>query len=129
MGKPKCRAIEHMDFLSLLSKAKRKHQRSQILDLANKEQIEAILECIQNVHNRNVPITDRKQAKRLRRYSTLVQKLRKPKTNWQEKKKLLSQSGGGVDIGGIIKTILPLTIKHLKKIGVMKLLENMDFLK
>ena len=104
----KSRALDNLDYLSLLGKAKTKRLQEQLLDIANRGQIEAILECIQNVHNGNVQIKDNICAKRLRRHSKLVRNLKKPKSSLKEIKRQLSQRGAG----GFLKSLLPKALQR-----------------
>jgi hypothetical protein len=111
--KKRCRAADHLDFLSLLGRCKNKNLREKLVDLANKGQIEAVLECIDNVNNQNVTVPP-DYAKKLLRHRKLVQHLKSPRLNLQTKKDLLAQSGGFLGaliplaisaVGGLINTI------------------------
>lgn len=87
------KALQHGDFLSLIGRAKAKHMREKLLAIANADQIDAIIECVDNV-NRNNVVVPKQKVQTLRRHSKLVQDLLKPRTSLQRRKRLLSQSGG-----------------------------------
>lgn len=103
----KAKAIDHLDFLSLVGRNTSRKLRKALLELANRNQIEAILECVENVNNGNVRVPPHK-VKSLRRHSNLVHKLKRPHTSLTEKKRLLSQKGGG-----FLAALLPLALSTL----------------
>jgi hypothetical protein len=104
---PKLRHSEHIDFLSLLGKAKGKRLRERLLELASKNQIDAVLECIDNIDNNIVPVP-KQNVKKLQRYTPIVRKLRVPRTSLRRKKALLKQSGG------MVMKIIPLVLECIQ---------------
>lgn len=107
--KRKLKAAEHLDFLSLIGKSRSKKIRAKLLDIASKGQVDAILECIDNVHRRNVAVPAHK-VQQLRRHTRLVQNLKTPRTSLQRKKQLLAQSGG------FLSSLIPIAIAALGKL-------------
>jgi len=103
------KAVAHADFLSLLGRAKAKRDRERLLALADAGQIDAVIECIENVNENIVPVPKEKIQK-LRRHSKHVHALLKPRVSLQRKKSLLNKTGG------FLRSILPMVtaaIAHL----------------
>ena len=98
------RAVEHLDYLSLVAKCKSKQARIKLLELAQKGQLEAILECIDNV-NRGAVSVPASKVRALRRHSRLVRRLKERGTSLSTKKQLLGQSGG------FLGTLLPVAVQ------------------
>ena len=105
-GRRGAKAVEHLDFLSLLGKARGRKLRQQLIHLANKGQIDAVLECIENVNNHNVHIPAN-HVKKLRRYSPVVRGLKAPRTSLSTKKRLLGQSGG------FLASLIPMAVSAI----------------
>ena len=101
------RVIDHNEILKLLSHCN-KNTRSIIIQKGNKEFIYSICECILNVLNGNVILTEQ-QIKELKPYKQSLRKLLK-NNSIKIKKKLLIQKGGFLQI------ILPSIIAGLATI-------------
>ena len=83
----------HRRFLqSLLWEANAK-QRNVMLDLANKNQLNALSEMVLNVMKRNVPIQP-KTIQKLKRYKNVLQELRLRQTSLKRKREQLKQQTG-----------------------------------
>ena len=83
----------HWGFLqSLLREAKAK-QRNVMLDLANKNQLNALSKMVLNVMKRNVPIQP-KTIQKLKRYKNVLQELRPCPTSLKHKREQLKQQTG-----------------------------------
>lgn len=107
----KSKAIKHIDFLSLLAKAKSKKQRAKLLELANNSQISSIMECISNVNKGNVKIPPATIPK-LKRYSGLVRKLyEKGSANVKSRKRILTEQGGG-----FLGSLIPLAVSAISSL-------------
>lgn len=100
---PRLKAVPHVDFLSLLSRAKAKRDRERLLALADAGQIDAVIECIENV-NRNIVPVPKDKIQKLRRHSEHVRALLKPRVSLQRKKSLLNKTGG------FLRDVLPMVI-------------------
>ena len=75
----------HQGFLlSLLREANAK-RRNMMLDLANKNQLNALSEMVLNVMKRNVPIQP-KSVQKLKRYKNVLQELRLRHTSLERKR-------------------------------------------
>ena len=73
----------------------RKSEKQQLLKAARPELINAICDCIKNVLNGNVPISQ-SEKKKLGVKKTILRKLVDRKTKTPQRKKLLVQHGGGI---------------------------------
>lgn len=100
------RAVQHADFLSILGKARTRKLRETLLSLASKHQIDAVLECLDNINKRNIPIPTGK-VRQLKSHSGAVKSLLNPRVSLQKKKQILGQSGG------FLSAILPVAISAL----------------
>jgi hypothetical protein len=96
-GKKKPCAYLHADYLSLLGKTKNKHKRSQLIDIANNGQIKAILECAQNILDEYIPLS-KKDIDRLRKHKSMLRKFNYTKLNNEQRKQLLKQNGGFLNV-------------------------------
>ncbi len=108
----KSKALENVDFLSLLGKTKNKRSRLLLLEMANKPQIDAILECIQNVNQGNVPIKSDRTIRQLKRYGKMVRQLNERGSNLQKKKTILQEQAGA----GFFAPLIPLAINALSSL-------------
>lgn len=81
----------NVDYLSVLCKCKPK-QRCELLKSADKQLIDTICDCAENILSGNVPIRGKVKQK-LNQHKTLLRALRS-KRDWRVKRKRLSQSGG-----------------------------------
>ena len=86
------RLKNNVDYLKVLHKSNNKI-RSAILQNANKELLLCICECVENILNGNVRITPN-QRKQLKKYVTVLRKIRDKGTKLGEKKTILVQKGG-----------------------------------
>ena len=97
---------KHKDYLTLLSKTKKKKDRTLLVDAGNKHQIRAVKECIHNVIEGNVPITER-QINVLRQYQRVLEALARKCVSVKKSKHLLKQKGG------FLGTLLPIGLQVL----------------
>lgn len=82
---------KNLDYLSVLCKCKSK-QRCTLLKTADKQLIQTICDCAENVLSGNVPL-DSKSKKKLFKHKRLLRQLR-GKKSWLAKRSKLVQSGG-----------------------------------
>jgi len=99
-------AFTHADFLSLLGKTKNRIKRCQLIDMATSSQINSILECIQNILDRGLPLS-KKDVNRLRKHKTIMRNVRHTKLNTNQRKELLKQKGG------FLNALLPIATTFL----------------
>ena len=94
-GTSKCRTVaqKHVDFLSMLGKERSVKKRNQLLDIASKEQICAIVECIHNILEGNVQNLTSDTIKKLARYKKVMRQLRNEKGGMEMKRNLLKKRG------------------------------------
>ncbi len=90
------RLRRHLDFLSLLSKAKTGKQRRLVLQMASPEHIRTVCECIKSVMNKKVPGITEKDKKLFHNYrNTIIKLLSDSKDVYmQSREKMLAQQGG-----------------------------------
>lgn len=101
-------AVHHFDFLRLLGKnAKRRKNRRALLELANRAQLRAITECIDNILAKNVPITGA-QLKRLSRHKSVLRRVANERLAPHDQKRILIQSGG------FLGSIIPIALSALQ---------------
>ena len=106
-GRRKPKAIEHFQYLSLLGKsANNGHRRRALVDYANKDEIQAIRECIMNLLAGNVPLSTA-QVKKLKRHKNAMRILAHSKTPFYHQKNYLRQSGG------FLSSIIPIAVSAL----------------
>ena len=110
---PRSKALEHLEFLSLLCKARTKAKREKLLDYAHNGEIKAIAECFDNILQGVVPLSDREQ-KRIVRHLNPIRIVANRGTSIAGKKALLKQRGG------FIGSLLPIAIS-----GIAGLLGNL----
>ena len=82
------KVVQQADYLSLLHRTKNKAKRSKLLELADKDQIDAISEVIENVL-RGTIVLSQAQKQKLRRYKTCMRLLTEPRASLAKKKKQL----------------------------------------
>ena len=89
------RLYDNLDFLTLLAKAKRPAARERLISLANKNQLEAVFDCIRNtLYSPKVgPLTDTHK-RSLRKYKKLLVLLANKKLPVDVKRDVLIQRGG-----------------------------------
>ena len=83
----------HRGFLQSLSREANAKRRNVMLDLANKNQLNALSEMVLNVMKRNVPIQP-KTIQKLKRYKNVLQELRLRQTSLKRKREQLKQQTG-----------------------------------
>lgn len=86
------RLKKHSDYLKVLHKSNKKI-RSAILENANRELLLCICECVENILNGNVKLTQTESGK-LRRHAKVLREIRDKSVNLKTKKDLLVQKGG-----------------------------------
>lgn len=89
------RLKDNIDYLALLSKAKRSEQRRKLIEIATADQLNAVWDCIHNIlFNERVPLTQNDR-KKLKKYKNILVSLDRLKKSHKEKKKdILHQHGG-----------------------------------
>lgn len=87
------KALRRRDFLSLLDGTKSSADRNKLIDVANRECIEALCEILLNVIRGELVIPPSLLLK-LKRQKSKVRELTKKSTSLQRKRHLLKQSGG-----------------------------------
>ena len=100
------RIIKQRDYLNLLSKSKNKKRRDGLLDLANKEEIDSVCECLLNSVHGNVQL-NKLQIRQLKRQKRKIQNILRKSNSLSNKKKNIKQ------IGGFLTTIIPLALSAL----------------
>lgn len=90
------RLQKHYNFLVLLSKAKTKRRRRELLEIATSDQIKAVCECVKNVMSGNIPGISQNAIKQFKKYQECICKLISTNKNISSKKRknLLIQKGG-----------------------------------
>ena len=83
----------HRRFLQSLLREANAKRRNVMLDLANKNQLNALSEMVLNVMKRNVPIQP-KTIQKLKRYKNVLQELRLRQTSLKRKREQLKQQTG-----------------------------------
>ena len=99
------KAVRHADYLSLLSRTKNKKKRQQLVALADKDQIDAVSEIIENVLRGTLVLTEH-QRKRLQRYKNCMRHMIRRSTPLQQKKQYLHTYSGGF-LPFLLSTALP----------------------
>lgn len=103
------KALKEKQYITLLSKTKCPKKRNLLVDMANKEQIDAISEIILNTLKNNVPLKTRDKNK-LRPYKQTLRNLAKKSTSLKKRKHILKQRGG------FLSFLLPLALTTLANI-------------
>ena len=106
--KPK--ALEHLDYLSLLGRTKNKKKRNLLLNYGNADQMRAVSECAHNLLQGNVPMKS-PEVKKMKRFKTSLRGLANPRMSVDKKKRLLSQQGGG-----FLGSLIPLAVTALSSL-------------
>lgn len=88
------KVVRNADYLSLLGRTKNKRKRQQLIALADRDQVGAISEIIDNIL-RGTLVLNTAQQKRLRRYKTCMRELVLRSTPLQRKKQYLHTYSGG----------------------------------
>lgn len=107
--KEKNKALRHKDFLTLLSKSKSKKRRNTLIDVASKNEILAIVECIYNFLNGRVKYTEN-QKQKLTPYKTSLRKIAKNASSLKRNKEIIKQEGG------FLPALIPLALGTLGKL-------------
>lgn len=106
--------VKHLPLLELLTKVNT-DSRHKILKHCHSDLIKAIEECVFNVLKRNV-LLKQKRIEKLKKYKNILRKIGNSKTNINQKKKLIIQSGGNY---------LPILLKPIVLYLFDKLLNNL----
>ena len=102
-------ALKKKDYLTLLANSKDNERRKALLDLATKQEIDAISECLLNIVNGCVRIPPGKLAK-LRKITRHLRDLTNKRCSFKRRKQILKQQGG------FLTTILPVALSLLGSI-------------
>lgn len=104
--KKKPLALQHRDYLTLLSKSKNVNRRKKLIDAGENSEIKAVAECVKNIVNGNVPLT-KSQLTKLKKHRTVLRDLTKNVRTPTKSKKLLKQHGGFLNL------LLPIALNAL----------------
>ena len=102
-------AAQNKHYLTLLSTSKQKNRRNKLLDAANTNEIKAISECVKNIIEGNVPISDG-DLKILKRHKQVLRSVARRCYSVKRKRVLLKQKGG------FLISLLPLALTALTKL-------------
>lgn len=115
-GKIKPKVVRHADYISLLGRTKNKKKRKQLIALADRDQVDAISEIIENVLRGTLVLTQT-QHQRLRKYKKCMRQLVARRTALSKKKDYLKTYSGGFlplllsaalpIIGSLVKNLFP----------------------
>lgn len=108
------KAVRNADYLSLLGRTKNKRKREQLIALADKDQIDAISEIIENILRGTLVLTEIQQ-KRLRRYKNCMRQVVIRKTPLHKKKAYLQTYSGGF-IPTLLQIGVPVVIDLARKL-------------
>ena len=87
------RIKKNIDFLHLLTNAcKAKSRRRDLMNFANKDEVDSVCECVENFLCGNVQ--DQRLKRKLRKYKTTLRLLRDKKKSIKKKKLAIVQHGG-----------------------------------
>ena len=101
------RAIRKKEYLTLLGQAGKKGKRRRaLIQTADKEEILAVSEIIDNLLRGNIPLSD-KQRKRLKRHRKKLRHIASKRVSIKQKKILINQTGG------FLSAIIPLALSLL----------------
>lgn len=103
-------AYVNSDYLSLLGKTKNKKKRDILIDIATNDQLKAILECIFNILDGSV-LLSKTHIDKLKKHKSVLRKHRNDKLSTEQRKLLLKQKGGFLNVllpiaSGILGSIL-----------------------
>jgi len=87
------RLRKHLPLLRVIAGSRRPKQCQSLLQHADKEFVECLCECIQNVTQGNLHI-DKHRRQRLVKHKGLLRRIIDKRTGLRRKRKLLTQSGG-----------------------------------
>ena len=105
------RAIRKREYLTLLSQAQNRHKRRRaLLDTADKGEILAVSEVIDNLLKGNLPL-NQDHRRKLKRYKNSFRSIASKRVPLKTKRVLIQQRGG------FISAILPLALSLLGGIG------------
>lgn len=99
-------AIEHKDYLKVLSKSKSKKRREHLIDAGSTNEIKSILECIENIMSGHVQLSA-SDLKKLKRYKKTLRFLCLRCRKQDEKRAVLKQRGG------FLQFLLPIALSAL----------------
>lgn len=103
-------AYKRRDFLNLLGKSKTKHRRNLLIELADRGELNAVCECIDNVLRGNVRLP-RSKINKLNKYKKHLRLLTKKRLSNKKRKATLKQHGGFLSI------LLPTALSLLSTIA------------
>lgn len=93
-GEKPAKVVSNADYLSLLGRTRNKKKRQQLIDLADRDQIDSISEIVQNILS-GVLVLTKVQHSRLKRYKTCMRRLVTRSTPLHQKKSELRTYSGG----------------------------------
>lgn len=102
-------AAQNKHYLTLLSTSKQKNRRNKLLDAATTNEIKAISECVKNIIEGNVPITE-SDLKVLKRHKQVLRSIAQRCYSVKRKRALLKQKGG------FLFSLLPLAITAVSRL-------------
>lgn len=98
--------IKRSDFLNLLAKSKGKTRRDKLIDLADKNEINAIVECIVNALAGNIPLK-KQHITNMKKHRKQLRMISQKQYPMKQKKKLMKQTGG------LLPALLPLALSAI----------------
>ena len=99
-------ALKRRDYLTLLANSKDVKRRKALLDVATKQEIDAISECLLNIVNGRVRISPSKIGK-LKKIKRHLKDLTNKRCSFKKRKEILKQEGG------FLTSILPVALSVL----------------
>jgi hypothetical protein len=99
-------ALQHRDYLTLLSKSKGATRRRKLIDAGDNDQIRAVSECVQNVVKGNLPLS-KSQLRKLKKHQTVLRAVTSSVRAPSKSKRILKQSGG------FLNFLLPIALNAL----------------
>lgn len=90
----RAKAVQHADYLSLLHRTKNKKKRNQLIEIASRDQIDAISEVIENILRGTLVLTQ-VQKEKLRRYKNCMRLLISKSIPLVKKRNQLHSYSGG----------------------------------
>ena len=108
------KSYKHKHYLALLGQAKNRNRRNKIIDVADKEELTAICDCIHNVLKGNVKLKNN-QIMQLRKYKKHLRSLTNKRMSVKKRKDTLKQHGG------FLPLLIPAAVSILSRlIGISK---------
>jgi len=103
-------ALKRRDYLNLLSKSRKKKRRNALIDLGDREEINAVSECILNLLKNNIKIPKSK-LRSIKKHKHTMRDVVDKNLSVSKRKKILKQKGGG-----FLPVVLPLALSALSKL-------------